>query len=625
MISKRIYFTMLIMFITVFCLFMFIGISSNLVMDNPENIRATKEVRFGYDDILSSEVLNMESNNRLVNIINKNAIAIISQDEDSNVTNILIEWCVYNKHMYKVFRYLPSPDDIAGFDVIIFGDILLFKEDKDTLYSYADKGVTMFFTKLPAYQILESDIYFADFFGIKETISRSIRTDGIKIFSDFMIGGERIYQKDDYFGIENDTSINISYYKLRPGHEIYAVGLFDNHKELGIDDKDLPALLWRTKTKNSFVFAVNAGIFNDISLLGVLTGFMSHKNDIYLYPIVNAQTISMVDFPYFSEENKENIEQMYSRNSEALSRDILWPNIIQVLKNYGNSYNFFAASQLDYMDEVGPNGNYINFYLREINKLPGEMGISFGQVSERDLTDIIDMNHSFFNETIPTYDFTALFLEDFYIGEIKEKLEHDLLDSISLIMSDYNSGDKLIDFVNDYVLSVKFNLDGYQHETLDDLQMKSIYNALGMSNMKVDIKRAIFPKDSSDEWNNLSLAWSKGDTYFKDYTMFDSVSIYEMENRIRRFLALDFCYEYNNDNLDIQIQNFDEEAYFILSIYDKSIVSINKGDARKISDNTYLIKAKEPDVQIQLKEDTILESPDNNYRIPSNPEVRYSK
>lgn len=626
MVTKRVYFTILIMFVTVFCLFMYIGVSNNLVANKTINGHINENIEIKYEDTLSSDSLNIETNSIINDIEKKMTVAIISQDEDRVVTNILIEWCVYSKLLYKTYTSLPNNEEIEGYDVILFGDLTFTKEDCEMLYSYADMSNTMIFTQPPDFQLLNYDKQLTDFFGIEEVKNNSVDVDGIKIFSDFMIGGERIYQKDDYFGLENDTLINVPYYTLSSGYEVYSVGLFDNN-ELGIEDGDLPPLLWRTKTKSSFIFVVNSDIFRGSALLGILTGFMANVNECYLYPIVNSQTISLTNYPYFSEENETNIEQIYSRGSEALSRDILWPNIVQVLKNYGNSFNFFAASQLDYMDEVDSNSDYISFYLKEINKLPGEMELSLDQVSEAGIMDVIDMNYSFFEKNIPEYDFAALFPGDFKIDEIKGVLDHDLLKNVTLIMDDYSPGDNLIDFVNNDVLLIKFNLDGYRHETLDDLQMKTTYNVLGMCNMKVDIKKVIYPGGPYDEWNNLSLIWSRGDTYFKDYSQFDMVSIHEMERRVRRFLVLDYSYEYSDDEnyIDIQIKNFDKEAYFILSVYDKNIISIDNGESKKLGKDTFLIKAMGTNLKIKLKDNNILESPTNNIIIPYDPEARYIK
>ncbi len=633
MISNRSYLTIIMLFVTIFTLFMFIGISSNTITDQGTNRRVLEQVRIKQKDTLTSDSLNMDitdpnkevSGSKVSYAQNKLTVAILAESQDDVVTKLLVEWCVYNKYLYQIHTALPKKEDITKYKLILFGDIDFSGMDYERLYDYAKLGKTMIFTKLPNHQIIHSDQKLADFFGIKDLVNQKVVADGIQIFPNFMIGGSRTYQKDDYFGSKDDTTVSIPYYKLSAGYDIYAVGLLDNQKERGIENKDLPPLLWRAKTENSFVFVVNGDIFKGMSLLGVLTSFMTQEKECYLYPIVNAQTISLVGYPYFSDENEQTIQQIYSRSSEALGRDILWPNIVHILKNYGVSFNFFAASQLDYLDEVGPKQDYIDYYLTEINKLPGDMGLSLGQVSKMDLDQIVEKNNVFFSESLPEYEFTALYSGNYETDLIKDKLKHQLLDKISLVISDYKQGDKLLSFLDEDTLSVKFNLNGYQHETLDDLQMSFIQNSLGMCNMKVDINRVIYPKDSLDEWNNLSLIWSSGQTYFNDYSEFDMVSMYELEKRVRRFLALDFIYEYKKDEIDIQIDNFDEEAYFILSIYDKSIHTAMNAEVSRIAANTYLVKATASDVRLLLKEDNILETPKDIKTIPSNPKTMHSR
>ena len=201
----------------------------------------------------------------------------------------------------------------------------------------------------------------------------------------------------------------------------------------------------------------------------------------------------------------------------------MWPDIIQVLMNYGESYNFFAASQLDYSKNLDSDENNIDFYLNEISKLPGVMGLSLGQVSNIDINDVIEKNNQFYKKHMPNYKFDALFIEDYVFDASNNIFEHDILKDVSLLMSDYKAGDKLIDYIDNNVLSIKYNLNGYQHETMDNLRMYCIENALGMTNMKVDVKEVFFPKDDTDEWNELLIEWSKGDTYFNDFSKFDMI------------------------------------------------------------------------------------------------------
>lgn len=627
MVSRRNYFTILILMLMVFGMFMFAGVSSNILSDTSTNPQAEERVAINAGDTVTADSLNLDSINTglsgegrtVLNPDKKLQVSILSGGIEDNTSKVLIQWCVYNKYLYKVFYTLPNTTELAEFEVLLFGDYEITASDTNTLYSYAELGKTMIFTRLPDYQLLNSNRRLAAFYGIRDSISETVTADGIKIFPDFMINKERIYRKDDYFGQLDDTEVSIPYYSLAAGYEVYSVGLLENQEELGIEDKDLPPLLWRTTTSKSFVCAVNSEIFDGMTMLGVLTGFMAHLGEYYVYPVVNAQTISLISYPYFSNENQEAMQQLYSRDSEGVARDLLWPNVVQILKNYGGSYSFFAASQLNYLDQTGPKNDYIDFYLREIGKLPGNMGLSLGQVSEKDSKDIMAENEDFFKNNLPDYIFTALFSADISSEELKESLNSDFYKDISLVMSDYGEGENILEFLKDKVLSVKFNLNGYEHETMDDLRMSSIENILGMCNMKVDMTRVFYPADSSDEWNNLSLKWSKGNTYFSDYKAFDMVTVGEMENRARRFLALDYTLEYNINDIAIQIDHFQEEAYFILRTNNRRIDHVDNATALAISDTAYLIKAEAADVTIHMIEENVLKKPRNNKTLPSNP------
>jgi hypothetical protein len=625
MISIRNYFTAFILLFMVFVMFMFVGVSSNILSDTSTNNRAVEKISLGQEDLLTVEKLNLDtyvedtSRTGTLSIIQRKRAAILSGGEKDASASILTEWCTYQKYLYKIYTSLPEVGEISEYDVILFGDYKVTSQSCELLYDYADLGKTMIFSQLPDYQEIITNNNLAAFFGISTGVKEEIMADGIKIFSGFMINKERIYSEGDFYGEEDDMAINIPYYSLAAGYEVYAVGLLDNQDKLGIKDEELPPLLWRTKTGNAFVFVVGSDAFGGISIPGVLNGFMAHESDCYVYPIVNAQTISLVNYPYLSKENEERMQKLYSRSSEAVARDLLWPNIIQILKNYGDSYSFFMSPELDYQDGIGPKGDFTEFYLQEIRKLPGDMGLSLGQVSDMELMEKLSEDEVFLSRYLPKYEFTALYTADFDIGEVGGCLDQKLLKRISLIMSDYKEGDKLIDCLTDDTISVKINMDGYRHETMDDLKMICVENALGMCNEKVDIKRVIFPQDSTDEWNYLSLRWSKGDTYFNDYSKFDMISVYEMERRVRRFLALDFTYRWDGNNVDIDIDHFDEEAYFILRISNRSIAQIENGTVEEITADSYLIKASDAKVRIQLSEENILDKPKNGKLIPSNP------
>lgn len=617
MISFRNYITILILMIMVLVLFMFEGVTARFLSDTDKNTPGQEKVDISFTDTVTMDTLNLSS--QAIDQ-QKLQVAIVTDSPEENGVNLLVEWCVYNKYQYRIFTNCPDQKEIEEYDIILFGKYTITDKEDVYLDDYSEMGKTMVFTQTPDVQKITADRKLASFLGIKDVIRVEAEGTGIKIFPDFLIGAERDYIQGDFYGDEDDTAIRVPYYSLRTGYEVYSVALFDEQKEKDVIDQDLPPLLWRTVTKNSFVFVVNSDIFSGVSMLGILTGFMTHTSDCYLYPIINAQTIALLNYPYFSDENAEKINQYYSRTTNAMARDLLWPNIIQILKNYGNTYNFFTAPQLNYQDGIEPEMQYADFYLREISALPGSMGLSLDQRSKSELGSIISANKEFFNENLMDYKIAALYLPDYNEDEIRDLLKNKFFENIRLVMSDYEEGDNLISFINNDVVDVKFNLNGYRHETLDDLQMICIENAIGMTNSQVDIGRVFYPESEDDLWNELSLKWSRGKTYYNDFNKFDKVSIYEMEQRVRRFLALDYRYEKNNKEITINIDNFDKEAFFILSISGNIIDHVENGSAELISDHNYLIKAGNSKVTIHLLEGNKLDKPKNQIIIPSKPE-----
>ena len=606
MLSKRGYFTILMLIVTIFLMFMLVGVTSNIKSTSSDDFTNIK-----YNNTVSEVFLNIDNLDYEVNISkeildNKPLVAIIANKEYN--INVFKEFCIYNKYLYKIYDYFPAEDEIRDFDLMIFGD-MDFASHFTELEAYSNLAKTMFFTKLPSFKELSANDELTRFFGIDKRIDEEILVDGFKIFPDFMINNGRTYVDDDYFGKENDTNIILPYYSLLPGYEIYSVGLFNNQKDLAIKDLELPPILWKTKTNNSFVFVINSDIFTKSSLLGILTAFKSKERSYHIYPIVNGQTISIINYPYLSNENDSIIKSTYGRSSQALSRDILWPNIVQILNNYGESSNFFFSYKLDYNNESVVSKDDLNFYMRQINKLSGDSGLSLSQQSENDILDLVNSNNNFYKDSIDDYKFSSLYMGDFSNEDLSKVKDNDLLKEISLVLSDYDYNDYLLSYIDDNTLSIKYNLDGFSHETTDDLRMISIENALGMCNMKVDLSRVFYPESYLDEWNNLSVDWSSGKTYFNDFGAFDFISIKELEKRVKRFLQLDYIYEYNNDSFDLHIENFDEEAYFIFSIYDKDIREIINGEIKKINKDTYLVKANSDKLSIKLEDKNFLNKP----------------
>ncbi len=618
----RIYISIVLLFAVIFVMFMFVSISSDKLTESTVNEQAEESITVHMDNILldsafdetSSQPVRSISGDTTVSVQNNARAAIIVSGPEDSTADVLTEWCVYNKYRYRTFTGLPDADELSGYDTALFGDLHITTDDLNTLKQYAESGIPMIFLQLPSYETLNSSSALADFFGIKQCVSPSFKLDGVKIFGDFFLCKERIYVDGDEYGQLDDMAIMIPYYTLREGYDVYVTAVLSQQD--GIANEDLPSLLWRTYTGSSMIFVVNSDIFSGQKVLGVITAFMSQAYGSYLYPVVNSQSAIVLDYPFFSNENSETLMEWYSRSTQGFCREILWPNIVKILKNYGMPYNFFAAPQLNYTDENAPIGEDVVMYWKEIEKLSGSTGLSLNQNSSASLTDVLSKAGAFFRQVLPAYNFTAIYCGAFTDAELRSQLDgagqDDILGHVTLALSNFADNNRLFRFINDDVLSVMMTMDGYRHESEDDIQMIALETALGICTQQVDISRALFPVGSRDYWSKLSNLWSKGKTYFNDYSKFEDSTIYELEKRVRSFLALNFVSHQTENMINVSIDNFNGEAWFVLRVHNAQVKQMTNGKAERLSDTAYLIKAEAANVTIELQEINFLTPPEHD-------------
>jgi len=605
MINGKVYTAIALVFLVIFFLFMFSTVSGDNLAGYYDNRRG--EIAPEAGPPLLREAFWMEAQRTDAPedwVLDNPKAAIIASSQPDAVTDTLQEWCVYNKYRYRVFTGLPEVGEISDYDVLLFNDPGITAQDVVTLKLYAQTGIPMVFVRLPTYEQLASSTWLSDFFGIERCVSPGYGLDGVKVFADFFLSKERIYTHDDFYGQEDDMAVRVPYYTLRTGYEVFAVAILDDQSELGIKNEELPPLLWRTYTGASDVFAVNGELFSGDGLLGVVTGFLSQASPVYLYPVVNAQTIVLVNYPYFLDENREALMELYSRDALGFSRDIVWPTVVKIVAHYDAPFNFCVPSQLEYGDGSAPADDDVVLYWKEINKLSGSVGLSLGQVSDVPLETVLEESAAFFGRVLPDYRFTALYAGAFpadKVGECLASGRFGLLDQVRFVFFPYGGEDRLFTVLDGDVLAVRSTADGFRHEAKDDLEMIALETALGLCTQEVDMARALYPRTEEDGWSRLSREWSEGKTYYADFEAFDAVSTEELEARSRAFLAMDFSYAVSPDSLDMRIDSFAGDAWFILKVHLAEVAGVAGGSAAKLTDTAYLIHAEEANVRIDLR------------------------
>ena len=102
----------------------------------------------------------------------------------------------------------------------------------------------------------------------------------------------------------------------------------------------------------------------DSTALGLLDGMLAEGSEYTLYPVVNAQNLSMVNFPVFADENNEEMQKLYSQPMTGIARDIMWSSLISIVEKSGRKMTCFIQPQADYEDSIEPDAQNLKFYLQ---------------------------------------------------------------------------------------------------------------------------------------------------------------------------------------------------------------------------------------------------------------------
>lgn len=624
-ISKRVFLTIITLFIVIFFLFMSLTIYGNILADDDfVNEHASQEVVDTLSNALNAEGININSsdssNSLLESVIPNDVIsskprnvAIILPSGDVKVQETVQLWCSLYKYRYELFSYWPEASEIKGFDILICDGIPETSYDINKFSDVCESGVDIVITQLQDIKPLSDSSVLRNSLGIRRIVSKEYEIDGVHLFGDFYLCNDRLYHDDDDYGEKDDMHLTIPYFTLRPGYEVYAVAILDDQDELNIDNEEMPPLLWRTVTGNSNVFVINSNVFSDNALLGTLTAFISRTSRTFVYPVANAQANCIINYPWLMAENNDMLSELYGHRADTLSWSVLWPSVVQTIYNYNQTADFYVSAQTDYSIEAEDSNDMASYAIKQIRKLLGTMGLSLKQTSDQELDDVLECNSKFFNEVVPKWRFSSVYCGDFEPHDLEPHLsdKNGILGDVSMVLYDRENGDPLISSLNDNVLLLGLTSYGFSHEAVDDIELISNETALALDLQYIDIDRVLYPNNDEDYWNKLSIKWASGITYYNDFKQFDFVLADELERRIRKLISCNYDYYETENQLKISINKSsnDEPAYFVIRMFNSIPDSISGGKLIKLSDTSYILEAYENEVIITEENMYKLESP----------------
>ena len=527
-------------------------------------------------------------------------------DASGEMARAADRWCTYAKWNLAT---CSSMDEVQEQSETLPGMLILESEkyangsNLKKLEKMVQNNVIIVFGCLEDPETIDHNEELKQFLGIDNVMSQRTELTGVRLFKGFLLGGEVSYETPEEADEKErqDLALEVPWYQVGSGTKTYMMGLLSQSEMNGtIRNEELPALIWRNGIAGGSVFAVVGDYMKDSTALGLLDGMVTEASEYYLYPVVNAQNLSMVNFPAFADENSETMAELYGQQVTGIGRDIMWPSLVSIVEKGKMKMTCFMQPQADYEDGAAPDNKDLVFYLKQMKEQNAEAGLSLQYKNAESLNNKLAQDAEFFRKSGSSYRYGAAFVEEQNLNTVQEELNTEMLKDVSTLVCEYTEAEPVVSYYTDEVTLQTVTSDGMNYHYSDDIRMRSIQSALGYTNVMLNMQDIFWPERDTDRWQIMQKHFSSNLlTYWKNFTVFDSTTLSESNVRTRTFLNLDFSQSRSED--EITLQTSQAGSWFVLRTHGEEIADIEGGTQTKIEEGAYLICTEDTTVKIQVK------------------------
>ena len=595
MVSKRKFFSIATMMFVLFFLFQF-----SMVLRDSKNT-------YGINSSLTEKKADGENQwTPSDSVTGADSSVVFIGNKAGDMGTAVSRWCTYAKRKLiscKSVSTYKSDDKNLPEMMILESEKYADGDNLTTLEILEKKGVIIVFGCLENAKNIQNNKALMKFLGIQKVVAEETHLAGVKLFEGLLLGGEVTYNtsKDKEEKKRQDLELDVPWYQVGSGTKTYMVGLLDEKTGKNVENEDLPTIIWRNGIDYGSVFAVVGDYMKDSTALGLLDGMRAEALQYTIYPIVNAQNLSMVNFPVFADENNTEMLKLYSQSVTGIARDIMWPALISVVEKSDMKMTCFIQPQADYTDDIEPKSGNLEFYLKQMKEQSAEAGISLEYQKLDKAEDKVTKDTEFFENEKTDYRFGAAFAKEKDLKGILKDTDSGLLGDVGTLVCDYTENQPVVSYYSDSVTLQTVTSDGMNYAYSDDIRMRSIQTALGYTNVMLDMYDIFWPQEKTDRWEVMQKRFSSNLlTYWKNFRDFDSTTLSESNARIRTFLNL--AYSQSREDNTITLQTSEVGSWFILRTHGEEIDEIDGGSQTEIEADAYLICAEDTTVKIRLKE-----------------------
>lgn len=599
MISKRNYFSISILMFVVLFMFQFTYAARDALNDYQTNRFAIEagELPSG------SEAFNPEVGS--VGTQSQRDYVLCIGDRESPVGRTAYAWAQYSKQGVAFYQDAASCQEADGHMVVIDSKQVNWTEfgEVEALSSLVERGVDLVFCGLPEPEVIAADQALRRLLGIRRVVEEGVALKGIRIYKGFLLGGEAVYQAGTpEEEKKQDLELEVPWYGLGTGTAVYMQGIPAEGPEDVAEQN--PAILWSKSSGSGYVFVVNGGYMEDAVGIGLLSAFSAQASPYMLYPVVNAQTLVVANYPGLSDENPEVIDALYSQNMTGFLRDLVWPDLGAVYEQNHLGVTYMMSPQYDYTDDSLPQAESFTYYMRLINEQHGEAGLSTVNFSGTDLMEKWEADQEFMGFQAPDYRFTSLFAGSVGLESLLATCDQqEMLGCVRTVVAEYTGGSDIFGYLNSQVTWQRVVADGMDHTYLGDFRVRCLETALAYTSVLADVGESVYPEDQSNpRWTQRVRGLGRDlRHYWRAYDAFDGLTTAQTDSRLRNFLNLSYQEERQGDVIHLKVDGGGEGAWFILRTHHEEIAGLEGGSFEKLEEDAFLIRTQSSELTVTLK------------------------
>ncbi|MCB2178350.1 DUF2194 domain-containing protein [bacterium] len=508
--------------------------------------------------------------------------------------------------------------DLDNYEAAIVTFIEIDKAESEILdlVAWAENGGRLMFSIRPDPSSTFTAIYRK--LGIISAGDDFVETSGVEFVSDLLPGASGLV-----FGL--DFIVHSSYpYGLEEDAVVYA---------LSGDEFQIP-IIWEYDAGKGKIVVINTDQFNTKANRGILGASYSLLFDAFIYPVINASVYYIDDFPSpIPEGANELITEQFNRDIQSFFINVWWPDIHELSVKYGirftgviiETYNdytdppfekqpeierhqYFGGLLLDDGGELGFHGyNHVSLCLEDAGKNE-VLGYPNWPSDENMILSIYEL-YSFASNLFPEYEFNTYVPPSNVLCENSREWLPNVLPDLKVIASVYLEEEDGLAYeqefeeADDGIIEFPRVIAGYN---ISSYAKWAAINELGLHYVNTHF---VHPDDVLSEDRGASLGWNYLKDQFEAYVIWleeaapgiRNMTAKEGAMAVQRYYRLELNSEYTDGTYKIDIDNFYDEAWFMLKASGVP-ESITGGEITKISDNLYLIQAFEPNIVIYFSE-----------------------